>query len=94
MRGWNFLVLCFGSRCGSSGMGRIVAGPMGGIEYVYELRRGEEVVATGRLVLERPSEVGERVAIGGLEGIVRAVEALLGERALKLVIQLVRPSDP
>ena len=68
----------------------MVACPMGECEYVYELRQGEEVVATGRLSGERPFEVGERVSIGGREGIVRAVEPLLGVRELRLVVQLVR----
>jgi hypothetical protein len=63
---------------------------MGECGYVYELRQGEEVVATGRVSGERPFEVGERVSIGGREGIVRAVEPLLGERELRLVVQLVR----
>jgi len=65
---------------------------MSGVEYRYELRRGDEVVATGHLVWERPLEVGQRVAIGGREGIVRAIEPLLGERELRLVVQLVRES--
>jgi len=69
---------------------RIVACPMGECDYVYELRQGEEVVATGRVSGERPFEVGERVSIGGREGIVRAVEPLLGVRELRLVVQLVR----
>ena len=69
-----------------------MAGPMSGVEYRYELRRGDEVVATGHLVWERPLEVGQRVAIGGREGIVRAIEPLLGERELRLVVQLVRES--
>ena len=69
---------------------RIVASPMGEREYVYELRQGEEVVATGRLSRERPFEVDERVSIGGREGIVRAIAPLLGERELRLVVQLVR----
>jgi hypothetical protein len=34
--------------------------------------------------------VGERLLIGGREGIVRTVEPLLGERELRLVVQLVR----
>jgi len=61
-------------------------------EYVYELRQGEDVVATGRVSGERPFEVGERVSIAGRVGIVRAVEPLLGERELRLVVQLVRDS--
>ena len=56
--------------------------------YRYELRRGEEVVSTGHLTREQPLEVGERLVIGGLPGIVRTIEPLLGERELRLVVQL------
>jgi hypothetical protein len=59
-------------------------------EYRYELRRGEEVIATGHLSREEPLEVGERVTIGGQAGIVRSVEPLLHERELRLVLQLWR----
>jgi hypothetical protein len=33
-------------------------------EYRYELRRGDEVIATGHLSSEQPFEVGERITIG------------------------------
>ena len=59
-------------------------------EYRYELRRGDEVIATGHLSREQPLEVGERIAIGGRTGIVRDVVPLLGERELRLVVQLTR----
>jgi hypothetical protein len=59
-------------------------------DYRYELRRGEEIVATGHLSREQPLAVGERLTIGSREGIVRTVEPLLGERELRLVVQLVR----
>jgi len=59
-------------------------------EYRFELRRGDELVATGHLTRERPLAVGERLVIGGEAGIVRAVEPLLGECELRLVVQLVR----
>jgi hypothetical protein len=59
-------------------------------DYRYELRRGEEVIATGHLSREQPLEVGERIAIGSHSGIVRAVEPLLHERELRLVVQLWR----
>jgi hypothetical protein len=59
-----------------------------GINYRYELRRGDEVVATGHLTRETPLEVGDRIAIGTSEGIVRAIEPTLGERELHLVVQL------
>ncbi len=59
-------------------------------EYRYELRRGEEVIATGHVSREQPLEVGARIAIGSQAGIVRAIEPLLGERELRLVVQLLR----
>jgi hypothetical protein len=59
-------------------------------EYRYELRRGEEVIATGHLSREQPLEVGERITIGSQSGIVRSVEPLLHEHELRLVVQLSR----
>jgi hypothetical protein len=59
-------------------------------EYRYELRRGDQVVATGHLALDRPLEIGERVVIGSQPGIVRSIDPLLGERELRLVVQLLR----
>ena len=63
---------------------------MSAFEYRYELRRGEEVVATGHLTREQLLEVGDRIVIGGLAGTVRAVEPVLGERELRLVVQVWR----
>ena len=59
-------------------------------DYRYELRRGDEVIATGHLSREQPFEVGERITIGGRAGIVRDVEPILGERDQRLVVQLTR----
>lgn len=59
-------------------------------DYRYELRRGDEVIATGHLSREQPFEVGERITIGGRAGIVRDVEPMLGEREQRLVVQLTR----
>jgi hypothetical protein len=61
---------------------------MAGEGYRYELWRGEELVSTGYLTREQRLEVGERVVIGGRPGLVRAIEPLLGERELRLVVQL------
>jgi hypothetical protein len=58
--------------------------------YGYELRRAEEVVATGHLTEEQALEIGDRIVIGGLLGIVRAIEPVLGEREFRLVVQLLR----
>lgn len=59
-------------------------------DYRYELRRGDEVIATGHFSREQPLEVGERITIGSQSGIVRAIEPLLRERELRLVVQLLR----
>lgn len=68
----------------------IVAIPMSDLVYVYELRQGDEVVATGHLLRSEPFALGERVHLGGREGIVRTVEPLLGTGEMRLVVQLVR----
>jgi hypothetical protein len=65
---------------------------MPGVVYRYELRRGEELLATGHLSLERPLEVGDPVDIGHSRGIVRSIEPLLGQSELRLVVQLRRDS--
>lgn len=59
-------------------------------DYRYELRRGEEMIATGHLSREQPLEAGDPIAIGSHLGIVRDVEPLLGEHELRLVVQLTR----
>jgi hypothetical protein len=63
---------------------------MPAFDYRYELRRGEEVVATGHLTCERPSEVGEHLVIGGSAATLQAVEPVLGEREFRLVIEVWR----
>jgi hypothetical protein len=65
-------------------------GPVPSVEYRYELRRGEEVVATGHFSREQALEVGEHLVIGSRPGIVRSIEPFLGERELRLVVQLTR----
>ena len=59
-------------------------------EYRYELRRGEQVVATGRLSTEEPLAIGEPLTLGRYSGIVRSVAPRLGERELHLIVQLRR----
>ena len=59
-------------------------------DYRYELRRGDEVIATGHLSRERPFEVGERVVVGGRPGIVRSIEPVFGEPEQRLKVQLWR----
>ena len=62
---------------------------MAGVDYRYELRRGDEVVATGHLSREQPLEVGDRIEVGGQPAIVRTIEPLLGEHELRLALRLV-----
>jgi hypothetical protein len=59
-----------------------------GVDYRYELRGGDEVVATGYLSREQPLEVGDRIEVGGRPAIVRTIEPLLGEPELRLVLRL------
>ncbi len=63
---------------------------MPGFAYRYELRRDDEVIATGRMTRERALEVGERITLSGRLGVVRSIEPVLGERDLHMVIQLFR----
>jgi hypothetical protein len=63
---------------------------MARVAYRYELWRAEELVSTGHITRDQQLEVGERIVIGGQPGIVRSVEPLLGERELRLVVQLLR----
>jgi hypothetical protein len=66
---------------------------MGSSSYRYELKRGEEVLATGHLSRDSPLAVGDRIAVNGREGIVRVIEPQLGESEQRLVIQLLRDTD-
>jgi hypothetical protein len=61
-------------------------------DYRYEVRRGDEVVATGHLSHERPLQVGETLTIGSHPSLVRSIEPQLRDRELQLVLQL--GSDP
>ena len=56
--------------------------------YRYELKRGEEMLATGHLNRDTPLDTGDRITINGREGIIRSVEPQLGEPEQRLVIQL------
>jgi hypothetical protein len=66
---------------------------VGSFSYRYELRRGDEVLATGHLNRDTPLAVGDRITVNGGKGIVRAIEPQLGEREQRLVIQLLRDLD-
>jgi hypothetical protein len=59
-------------------------------EYVYEVRRGEELLATGRLSDERELTAGDEVEIAGWGGIVRDAVPMPQKREVRLVIQVRR----
>ena len=61
--------------------------------YRYELRRADEVVATGHLTREVALELGEQITINGLQATVRSIEPVLHERELHLVVQLLPESS-
>lgn len=56
--------------------------------YRYELRRNEEIVATGHLTWETPLQVGDRLMISRSDGIVRRIDPTIADQELQLVIQL------
>ncbi len=60
--------------------------------YRYELRKGSEIIATGHLTRAEPLEVGDRIEVGGVHGLVRAIEPILGEQELRLVVELLPPA--
>jgi hypothetical protein len=58
------------------------------VTYRYELRRGDEIVATGHFTNETQLELGDPVTIGNLKGVVRSIDPVLHERELRVVVQL------
>jgi hypothetical protein len=60
--------------------------------YRYEIRRGDEILATGHLTNHEPLEAGQSIKIGKREGVIQTVEPLLGESELRVVVQLPKDS--
>jgi hypothetical protein len=60
--------------------------------YRYQLRRDQDVIATGHISFEQPLQVGDRVMIGTSHGIVQSVTPTLQDQELQLIVQLL-PSD-
>ena len=56
--------------------------------YRYEVRRGDEIVATGHLNHEQPLQVGEKLTVGSRLALVRSIEPRLHEHELQLIMQL------
>jgi hypothetical protein len=66
---------------------------VGSFSYRYELKRGDEVLATGHLNGDTPLAAGDRITVNGREGIVRSVEPSFRTLEQRLVIQLLRDSN-
>lgn len=56
-------------------------------DYVYELRRSGEIIATGHLTRDEPLEVDDEIMIAGRPSVVRAVEPQLGDQPLHLLLE-------
>jgi hypothetical protein len=56
--------------------------------YIYELRQGETVVATGHINHDPPLEVGQHLVINKRDGLVQAIDPTIDPREHRLVIQL------
>ena len=52
--------------------------------YAYELRRGEEILSTGRLMAERELGPGDEVSVAGVVAQVEEVDWVNGESRLIL----------
>jgi UDP-3-O-[3-hydroxymyristoyl] glucosamine N-acyltransferase len=63
------------------------------VAYLYELRRGDEVIATGHQTHDHPVEIGDRVTIAGRAGIVHSIIPIRGQKEQRLVVQLVSADD-
>jgi hypothetical protein len=75
---------CRGRDAETGAYGLVVAGAA----YRYELRRGDEIVATGHLTNEEPLEIGQTLRIGISEGVIRTIEPLVRDSELRIVVQL------
>ena len=61
---------------------------MSSYSYVYEVRHGTELVATGRLTREDAVQIGERMTVGHHTGLVRSVQPGLSDQVPRVVIEL------
>jgi hypothetical protein len=61
---------------------------MAGASYRYELRRGDEIIATGHLTLDHQLDIGDEITIGPNRGTIQTIEPLLATRECRLVVQL------
>ena len=53
--------------------------PIVGVAYAYELRRGEEILSTGRLTIEQELAPGDELTIAGMPALVDEMGWVDGE---------------
>jgi hypothetical protein len=56
--------------------------------YLYELRRGDQIIATGHLNQDQPLEVGERIGVAGHTGIIREIIPRVDHNPVRLIVEL------
>jgi len=61
--------------------------------YLCELRRGDQIIATGHLNHDRTLEVGERISVAGHTGIVREIIPGIGHNPARLIVELLPDSS-
>jgi hypothetical protein len=58
--------------------------PLVGVAFAYELRRGEEILSTGRLTIEQELAPGDELTIAGMPTLVDEIGWVDGESRLLL----------
>jgi hypothetical protein len=61
--------------------------------YLYELRQGDQIIATGHYTHDQPLEIGERISLAGRDGIVRSLIPIRGAHEQRLIVQLLPAPD-
>ncbi len=56
--------------------------------YRYAFVHGEQIIATGYLTQETMLEVGARVVVDGILGVVRAIEGTGAEHEFRLLVEI------
>ena len=56
--------------------------------YLYELRRGDQIIATGHINHDQPLEVDEHIAVAGHTGTVREIIPGIGHNPVRLIVEL------
>jgi len=56
--------------------------------YLYELRRGDQIVATGHLSNDTKLLTGSQISIGTHTGTVRSITPISGQNESRLIIDL------